>query len=100
MLIIILAVFLSVVSGLVGLAPLGDLLEMHFFFQPTRELLNQNSVDGDPQQLMFLKFPQRSLMNIKVSQTLELQDSFNVLQEVAITLNWGHLRRVEEGGDI
>lgn len=42
------------------------------FFQPTRELLNQNSVDGDPQQLMFLKFPQRSLMNIKVSETLEL----------------------------
>lgn len=72
MLIIILVVFLSVVSGLVGLAPLGDLLEMQFFFQPTRELLNQNSVDGDPQQLMFLKFPQRSLMNIKVSETLEL----------------------------
>lgn len=53
MFIIILVVFLSVGSGPVGLALLGELLEMPFFFQPTRELLNQNSVDGGPQQLMF-----------------------------------------------
>lgn len=39
-------------------------------------------------------------MNIKVSQTLALQESFNVLQELEITLNWGHLRRIEEGGGI
>lgn len=40
------------------------------------------------QQLMFLKFPQGSLMNIKMSEQLELQESFNVLQELEITLKW------------
>lgn len=99
MFIIILVVFLSVVSGPVGLAPLWDLLEMQFFSTHQRTLESELGGWGST-AINVSKIPQGSLMNIKVSETLELQESFNVLQELEITLNWGHLRRVEEGGGI
>lgn len=100
MLIIILVVFLKVWS----LAQkywhhLGTCEKCNFFFNPLETSWIRTRWMG-VQQLMFLKFPQGSLMNIKVSEQLELQESFSVLQELEITLNWGHSRRVEEGGGI